>query len=256
MKKITLFLFLTSMSFVALAQNKQQGMRWGGGIDYQRFNWGFSFHSVASSFKVFKNSNWQDENLPINSEHKLSSITSPKTYGWGVGLVTDLKLNEHTYLRFNPNVLFTDKQVNFNKSVDVTDGDGTERTVTKSYFTKEVIASLLELPLTFRYTSERRKNYAVYLLAGGKYSRNIAPKEKLNNAKLPFNEKIIKLQPGFFSYEAGLGLDVYFSWFKMSPEIKWSQSVGNVLDKTESTMFNEPIDKLLLRSIQFSLIFE
>jgi hypothetical protein len=69
-------------------------------------------------------------------------------------------------------------------------------------------------------------------------------------------DALLTNKSGFGSYEVGLGLDIYFEYFKMSPEIKWSQSFGNVLDKRELNKFNTPIDKLLLRSIQFSLIFE
>lgn len=249
MRKIITVIFILLVSLPVLAQ-QQRGMRWGGGIDYEKFHWGFSFHYVASSLKVFKDADWQNPDLLINKQEDdageplgtLSNISSPISHGVGVGLLADLKLGEHTHLRFNPNVLFAGKQMNFVYPNSITE--------------KEVIASLLELPLTFKFKSDRRKNYGVYVLGGGKYSRNIASKKRLNDSEKPEPEKLVKLQPGYFSYELGLGVDIYFEYFKMSPEIKWSQSIGNVLDKSDPNAFNTPIDKLLLRSVQFSLIFE
>jgi len=66
----------------------------------------------------------------------------------------------------------------------------------------------------------------------------------------------------FAKYLHGLGhmtdaeLDLYFDYFKMSPEIRWVQSVGNLLDAREHNMFNHPIERLMLRNFQISLYFE
>jgi hypothetical protein len=160
-----------------------------------------------------------------------------------LGLLSDLRLGENADLRFSPTILFAKKKLDYN--YDPNDP-----------ISKIVRASLLELPLTFKFKSDRRENYRIYLLGGGKYSRNVIPKNKSDDSSLSDDEKYVKIKPDFFSYEFGLGVDIYFEYFKMSPEIKWSQSFGNVLDKRELNKFNTPIDKLLLRSIQFSLIFE
>jgi hypothetical protein len=82
------------------------------------------------------------------------------------------------------------------------------------------------------------------------------PKKSIDDSSLSEKEKLLKLKPDFLSYEFGLGVDIYFEYFKMSTEIKWSQSIGNMLSKKDVNAFNTPIDKLLLRSVQFSLIFE
>ena len=216
---------LTIILFICLPSIAQQ--RWGGGVDYEKVHFGFSFHYVNSSFKVFSND---------------SRIQSSLRQGVGLGLLSDLRLGENADLRFSPTILFAKKKLDFNYNLD-------------DPISKIVKASLLELPLTFKFKSDRRENYRIYLLGGGKYSRNVAPKSKPGNGFNPSNDEV-KLKPDFFSYEFGLGVDIYFEYFKMSPEIKWSQSFGNVLDKRELNRFNDPIDKLLLRTIQFSLIFE
>ncbi len=223
MKRLLLIGLVVFISFPSIAQQ-----RWGGGVDYEEIHFGFSFHYVASSFKVFSRDN---------------RIQSPLKTGVGLGLLSNLKLGENSDLRFNPIILFAKKKLDFNYDPEVP-------------ISKSVKASLLELPLTFKFKSDRRENYRIYLLGGGKYSRNIVPNNKLDDSGLSADEKFIKIKSDFFSYEFGLGVDIYFEYFKMSPEIKWSQSFGNVLDKREPNNFTDPIDKLLLRTIQFSLVFE
>jgi hypothetical protein len=244
MKKSFLIVFLLLFSIPIIAQQ-----RWGGGVDYDRIHFGFSFHYMASSFKVFKNAEWKNPYSDPSVRGPLKEIASPMKGGVGLGLLADLRLGDNTNLRFSPTILFAEKIINYSYA-DSINLISREPNISN----KDVKASLLELPLTFKFKSDRRKNYGVYLLGGGKYSRNVARLK--DDSNLPDNEKKIKLKPNFFSYEFGLGVDIYFEYFKMSPEIKWSQSLGNVLDKSDPNAFNSPIDKLLLRSIQFSLIFE
>ncbi len=62
---------------------------------------------------------------------------------------------------------------------------------------------------------------------------------------------------GYVSLEAGLGVALYLTYFKLTPEIKFSQSVQNVLETSvHGNPFQTPIDQLFLRSFQVSLFFE
>ena len=240
-KKIVLILLVVGLSTSAYSQQYSRGMRWGGGVDYDQFQWGFNLSYVGSSLKIFKEEDWK--NAVLSSSNKLESIQTPFKNGYGFGLLAGVRMHESLNIYFTPTVLFADQEVNY-----VFSETGS--------MNKELKASLLDLPLTLKFKSQRRKNYAIYLLGGGKYTQNIASKKKMDDSDLPAYEKLLKLKPGFFSYEAGVGVDIYFEYFKMSPELKWSQSIGNVLDKSDANYFNTPIDRMLLRSIQFSLIFQ
>jgi hypothetical protein len=94
------------------------------------------------------------------------------------------------------------------------------------------------------------------MLGGAKFTTDISSKKKTNNSLITDPaEKFINNKRNYLSYEAGLGFDLYFEYFKMSPEIKLSYSLKNVL-KDEPTRFAAPIDKLMLRHVTFSLFFE
>lgn len=240
MKKSFLIVLLVTMSLPVFAQQ-----RWAGGADHKKYDFTFSFHYVASSFKVFKNDNWRSPALEINDPNTLSGITSSVSHGLGIGIPAYVKLNQNLDLYSGASFLFGDKQMNYEYKNGSLVQDINEQKI-KSF--------LIDLPLTLKFKSDRRNNYRIYLLGGGKYSISNLFSGKEDKDSEPLNP--LKLKPAFLSYEFGLGVDIYFEYFKMSPEIKWSQSFGNVLDKPQvNDYYISPIDKLLLRSIQFSLIF-
>jgi len=67
--------------------------------------------------------------------------------------------------------------------------------------------------------------------------------------------KFLKNKKSFLSYEVGIGFDLYFEYFKLSPEFKLSNSVNSIL-KEEEHPYASPIEKLFLRNFVFSLYFE
>ena len=83
-KKITLFItvFLITINF-AKAQN------WGGGIDEERFNWGFSFQYIVSEYKLVKSKDWRtpyfDEEQGKYITDPLETLHSPTSPGFGIG---------------------------------------------------------------------------------------------------------------------------------------------------------------------------
>jgi len=251
MKKKLLILLFSVIALNSKAQN------WGGGIDEQDFNWGFSFQYIASEFKLIRSPNWQDifldyeqNNRPITD--KLASISSPLSAGFGIGFVMNYKLHKNFDLRSTPTLVFTDRLVDYqyalpsvNVPSDFIDGRVQQK----------VSATMVDLPLGIKLKSERRKDFRAYLLLGAKYSMDLASGKKVNDDDKALIYKLLKNKKNFASYEAAIGFDLYFEYFKMSPELKVSHSVGNVL-KHENHPFSTPIDKAILRNFTFSLFFE
>ena len=90
------------------------------------------------------------------------------------------------------------------------------------------------------------------------YTLDIISKKKRDDSNLIAEAKFLKNTKNNLWYEAGFGFDLYFEFFKMSPEIKFSQTRRSVLldfDRLENP-YVAPIDKLFIRNIQFSLFFE
>ncbi len=251
MRKTLLIFTLFLSTLTTQAQN------WGGGIDDQDFNWGFSFQYIASEYKIIRKPNWRDvfldyeqNNRPITDQ--LNSISSPLSPGFGIGFVLNYKLSKNLDLRSTPTLVFNDRIVDYqyqlpsvNNPTEFTDGKTQQK----------VSATMVDFPLGIKLKSERRKDFRAYMLLGAKYSIDLASGKKSKDDDKALIYKILKNKKNFGSYEAAIGFDLYFEYFKMSPEIKVTHSFGDIL-KHENHPFSAPIDKAILRNFTFSLFFE
>lgn len=244
------FLFLCILFVLAFNKSFAQE-NWGGGVDGEQLHFGFTFQYVASEYKIQKIADWKGPfidpytGLPM-IDNELRSLSSPVTPGFGIGFVSDYRLGNNANLRFTPGMVFTDAIVNYefeNPSLSVQ---------------RKVQGTLIDLPLGIKLKSDRRKNFRAYIIGGAKYSVDIVSKKKTDDIALSPEAKYLKNLKNTVWYEAGLGFDLYFEFFKMSPEIKFAQSRRSVLkdnDRLENP-YTAPINKLFVRNIQFSLYFE
>ncbi|WP_183566253.1 outer membrane beta-barrel protein [Mucilaginibacter sp. SP1R1] len=218
---------------------------WGGGADLQDLSFGFSFSYVSSDFKIVKQPDWRNPYFDAGSNQyittALNSISSKSLPGFSVGFLTRYRLTEHLEARFTPSLVFADRNLTY------TYLDPSQNT------TRQVQTTTVDVPLSLKIKSDRIGDFRAYILGGLKYSHTIGSKKSDANAD-PL-DKLVKNVSGYNSYEAGLGCDIYFEYFKLSPEIKISNSIGNVLVQ-DNNPFSAPINKLSLHTIMFSLFFE
>jgi hypothetical protein len=225
----------------------QHAPAWGGGADQQDLSFGFSFSYINSYFKVLKKPDWQSPfldpqngNRPVTSS--LNSISSANSPGFAIGFLCRYRLTEHLEVRTTPSLIFADRALTY---AYVTKSDGV---------TKSVQSTTIDFPLSLKLKSDRISDFRAYLLGGVKYSYSLT--SKLNsdiNAALI--DKKVKNVNSYASYEVGIGCDIYFEYFKLSPELKISNSIGNVL-VPERQPFSGPISKLYLHTLMFTLYFE
>jgi hypothetical protein len=241
-------LSLKLVVFCLLFSTSTNAQNWGGGVDDEPIHFGFTFQYISSEYKILKKANWQDafddpEGL-VGPTSRLRSISSSPSPGFGIGFVVNKRLGENADVRFTPVLVFNDRSINYQYANSADDN------------IKKVQTTLVEFPLGIKIKSNRRNNYRAYVLGGAKYSTDISSKKKTNNALITDpKEKWLNNERKYLSYEAGFGLDLYFEYFKMSPEIKLSYATNNAL-VDEPTRYAFPIDRLMLRHVTFSLFFE
>ncbi len=218
---------------------------WGGGADQVDLSWGFSFSYVASDFKITKKPNWRspffDKGTGTYITDSVNSISSKSTPGFSIGFIARYTLTEHFEVRSTPSLVFADRNLTY------TYANPDQNQV------KQIQTTSFEIPLSFKIKSDRLGDFRAYILGGVKYQMAIGTKK--NEANLDPLDKTVKNVGGFSSYEAGLGCDIYFEYFKLSPQIKISNSFGNLL-VAEDHPFAAPISKLSLHTVVFSLFFE
>lgn len=255
-RKLIFMVSCLSVCGPAMAQN------WGGGVDDDAIHFGFTFQYLSSQYKVLKKAEWRQPfyevqgpddpspGTPTQITPGLRSIISKSSPGFGVGFVVNTRLSEHADIRFTPVLVFNDRLLNYEYE--------TPATAVPNFLPfkeQKVQSTMVELPLGVKIKSDRLNNFRAYLLGGAKYSMDISSAKKTNDQANAAIDKLLKNRKGFFSYEVGIGFDLYFEYFKMSPEIKYSSSLGSVL-KQDNNAYSAPIDKLMLRHVTFSLFFE
>lgn len=183
---------------------------------------------------------------PVDNFNMLDSlyVVEPSSApGFHLGIISNLRLGEHFDLRFTPDLAFSQRDVNYTF---------VKFDTIKSSVIKTVESTYLDFPIFLKFKSSRIKNYRVYVLAGLKYSYDMASQYKVKDTE---TKQFVKLYPHNFCYEFGIGLDCYLELFKFSPEIKISQSVNNLL-VNDISVYSHSINRLFSQIFYFTITFE
>lgn len=211
--------FLTTLTIIviyqglALAQYKPPQVLNDPNYDHDKLlRFGFSLGANFMDFRVNTNKNF-DENTD-----RLFADISNLIPGFNVNVVSDLRIFPTLHLRFMPGLAFGQRNLSFYNY------DGTLNTMMK------MESSFIETPLTFKYSAERKTNARPYVVAGANFRIDMAAYKKLNIEEGVF----LRLTKGDFYYEFGVGCDFFLTYFKFSPEIKFSSGFLNVLAREKS----------------------
>lgn len=161
--------------------------------------------------------------------------------GFSVGVLGELKANDWLSIRLIPTMHFGDKRVVFK---DQRSGMSVDQ------FIK---STLLSFPIDLKISAARFNNYRPYVVTG------IAPTFDLTVKR----GKELLVKRSDLMFEIGMGLDLYYPFFKMIPEIKFCFGLNNVLDKNRTDLkdrsllkYNDSVDKAQNAMVVFTLYFE
>ena len=165
--------------------------------------------------------------------------------GFNLGLIGNLRISKFIDIRFAPALEFSEKRILFEYGiVSGAPGDST------SMFSNEAI--YMHLPLTFKFKSDRIKNFRFYGLAGGKFDYDLAA-----NAHSKRTNEVLKVSATDFGFEFGVGFEFYNPNFIFAPEIKLSQGLTNQIYTGDKGLpLNNAIQSLRTRMIIISIHLE
>ena len=231
-------LLLSTLALPTFAQSNENKRYY----DYARvLHFGFTIGTNLSTFKRAYSDQWYHQQ-PMDTVVKVSSKSYP---GITLGAVIDLHfgksyLKEHFDLRLIPSLVLTQRRLVYTYGKD------------QGVAYKDVESALLEAPLLLKMKSDRFSNMRFYVIAGVKYSYDLS-----SNVHATLNPKnpIVAIYPNNYSYEFGTGLDLYFPYFKFSPEIKVAKGLNNVLVPS-SSVYSGIFSSFKSNFVYFSLYFE
>jgi Outer membrane protein beta-barrel domain len=163
--------------------------------------------------------------------------------GFSLGLLATARLSDRFQLRFNPQLAFTARSI-FYKLKDP-DLDG------QTDVTKTIESVIVSFPFQVKLQSDRIGNLRVYMLTGVKGDIDLA-----SNARAKKAEDLVKIKKYDYGVELGLGFNIFFKSFILSPEIKISNGLGNIHSRDPSLKFSSVFDKIYSRMIVFSIHIE
>jgi len=225
-RQITLLLLLLGSYWQAWAQpNLQQ-------YDNRRIHFGFTLAANSGRMLVDMNSSL----FPYDTVMNVGVKSFP---GIGLGGIMNLHLGENFDLRLMaPVISFVQRNLMY--------------TFPNSKKEVEIESAYCDVSLLLKYKSDRRKNTRVYVIGGGRLSYDFASTIDKNRG---LQNPIVSLVPLTYGWEVGFGLDMYFEYFKFSPEVKLCNTFGNAMYR-DGYIFTDNINRLNPQLIQFSLHFE
>lgn len=199
----------------------------------RKLRFGFTLALNSNDFKF----RMSDKFLDIDTLQNVSIRTFP---GFVLGGIIDYKISRHWHIRTHPSLALAQRNIRYN--------------FTEVKYNKEVKieSTYLELPFLLKYRTRRFGNYGFYVTGGGKYSFDIGSNI---DASRSIADPVVAVVPHSFNYELGFGLEIYFPYFKFSPEIKITNSINNVLVK-DGFVYTEAFDGFWSRIVNFSFHFE
>ncbi len=203
MKRIAYILFFLLLCFSAKAQ--KQGVMVNPYYDDKLLHFGFSLGV-----------NFMDFSTPEATD-TVGIRQSSLLPGFSVGFLTDLRLTRHLSLRLHPALHFSERILSYKAKDGYTLPKGSGK-----YGDKLTITSIpITIPLYLKWSAEREVNYRPFVMGGGGVSFDV----------MPVSAQQSPVVPKMFNYfvEVGFGCDLYFSWFKLCPQLSYSIGFNNQL---------------------------
>ncbi|HTO16912.1 MAG TPA: porin family protein [Edaphocola sp.] len=199
--------------------------------DQKRYYFGLSFGANSSALKI------RPTELFTQSD-SVKSLQAKWGPGFHIGLMGSLKLTNFVDLRFVPVVSFAEK--------------GLEVTYQSDFKESKVLESIyMQLPLQFKFKSERINNFRFYSIIGCRFDYDLA-----SNANSRKADELIRIKPMDISGELGFGLEFYYPNFIIAPEIKISQGFINEHLPDPAIFISTLVDRMNTRTVTFSLLIQ
>lgn len=205
-------------------------------IDTRRWHYGF-------------NVGMHDQGLSLQNNGFINPTTGEQwmaecdrqNFGFSVGVLGSLKLNNWMDMRINPGLNFGSKHIQF---VNIADGSRSSQDMKSTY---------IAAPVDFKFGAPRFNNYRPYALAGMTAQYDLTATKHTQLRCKPFQTYL----------EVGLGCDVYMPFFKLIPELKFCFGLGNILQKNRNDItdptqyvFTQSIDRATANMVILNLYFE
>lgn len=202
-------------------------------FDKQRWSWGYflGFNSYDLNFD-YK----EVRDHPYNKD-----FSADRTVGFNVGLIGNLRLNDHLDLRLEPGVSFNTINFQFIKS----DQDSF----------REINSTYVHIPLLLKFSTTRLRNFKPFVVGGLSTSLNLSSNENNPDDNL---DGQFRMTTNSYYYEVGVGVDLYLYYFKFTPSIRGIFAINDemIRDDDPNSRWTSNVDKMSTRGVFINFTFQ
>lgn len=209
--------------------------------DKKFLNYGYFLGFNQYDFKF----DYQDD-LGFDAAGKdLTNVQVAKSFGFNVGLIGEMRINQFLDLRIEPGLHYTSRLLGF----------PSPRIENERNATQEVKSTYINFPLLLKASTRRIGNWKPFIIGGGSMSLNLGS----NESSLDDNSAgTFRMTKWVYNYELGFGIDFYLEYFKFSPSIRGVFALTDELvrDNDPNSPWTGNIDAMRTRGIFVNFTFE
>ena len=170
-------------------------------------------------------------------------ILVEKSFGFNVGLIGEMRLNDYMDLRLEPGLFYSQRTLGFpgfSSSVDAI---------------REARSTYINFPLLLKISTKRFGNWKPFIIGGASASINLG-----SNEDSPDDNRAgeFRMKRQVYNYEVGFGIDIYTTYFKFSPSIRGIFAITDELvrDNDPSSPWTGNVNGMRTRGIFVNFTFE
>jgi len=172
-----------------------------------------------------------------------ADVVTPQV-GFNINGIVDYRLSRYFNLRALPGICFGTRELSFYDNSQPNDSNPYTMTLESNY---------IEIPILLKFSAKRVTNYRPYLVGG------VNPRFNLNWKTSEKKGNYISTTVFEPFLEVGAGLDIYFYFFKLSVEFKYSGTFINSLGSNVvmgQEAYRDGIDRLNSQIFVFAIHIE
>jgi len=205
-------------------------------LDQKFLSWGYFLGFNQYDFK-------------FEYEENLDDILVDNTFGFHLGLIGDMRINNYMNLRLEPGVFFTTRNLMYNQSYF----EGTD--FNDSDLLREVKSTYIHIPLLLKVSTKRINNFKPFIVGGFSTALNLS-----SNQDNPDDNSAgeFRMKKNTFFYEIGFGIDLYLLYFKFTPSIRGVFAINDeiVRDADPNSPWTGNVAKMQTRGIFINFTFQ
>jgi len=230
MKRIFIIFFLLILFQSHLNAQFRDRIEYKQNWDMQQVFWGYYLGLNKKGYKI-----------SYNTDNAFVSIIS--NVGFNVGLIGDLRLHKNINIRLEPGLSSNSKELAFTHI-----SGGAKDSI------RNVNSTYLRIPLLLKFSADRLHNMRPYVVGGLSYDYNFSSNQDNPNDNY---DGEFRTKKNNFTYELGIGVDLYLPNFIFSPSIRGVFALNNELvkDNNPNSPWTGVIDYFGTRGIFIKFAF-